>query len=126
MTSVQVVQEEVRRGEGHDFRLESLSDIPTVLLGGSAFLEAWFPTCFQVGAWIFGRHKVGSPEGLSDLGASSLEGPSEAKRPKVVAGPLQSSIIIFRQNLRLFLHLPTSLLPSKKIFELPRSSFGIS
>lgn len=122
------MQEEVRRGEGYYFHLESLSDIPTVLLGDSAFLEAWFPKCFQVGVWISRRHKVGSPEALSDLGASSLEGPREAKRPKMVAGALQSSIIIFRQNLRVFffLHLPTSLLPLKKIFELPRSSFGIS
>lgn len=72
MTSGLVMQEGVQRGEGYYFHLGSLSDTPTVELGGSAFLEAWFLTCFQVGAWIFGRHKVGPPEGLSDLAARSL------------------------------------------------------
>lgn len=60
-TSGPVVQEEVRRGEGYYLRLESLPDNPTVELGGSAFLEAWFPACFQVGAWISRRYKVGPP-----------------------------------------------------------------
>lgn len=60
-TSVRVMQEKVRRGEGYYLRWEFLPDNPTVVLGGSAFLEAWFPACFQEGAWISRRHKVGPP-----------------------------------------------------------------
>lgn len=57
----QVMLEEVRRGEKYYLRWGFLPDNPTVELGGSAFLEAWFPVCFQVGAWISRMYKVGPP-----------------------------------------------------------------
>lgn len=53
--------EEVRRGERYYFCLGFLPDNPTVELRGSAFLEAWFPACFQGGAWIPQRYNVGPP-----------------------------------------------------------------
>lgn len=56
-----VMQEEVRRGEKYYLRSGFLPDNPTVELGGSAFLEVWFRACFQVGAWISRRYKVGPP-----------------------------------------------------------------
>lgn len=60
-TLVQVLQEEVPRGAKYYLRSGFLPDNPTAELRGSAFLEAWFPACFQVGAWISRRYKVGPP-----------------------------------------------------------------
>lgn len=59
--SGRVMQERVRRGEGYYLRWGFLQDNPTVELGDSAFLEAWFPAYFQVGAWMSRRRKVGPP-----------------------------------------------------------------
>lgn len=56
-----VMLEEVRRGERYYLRWEFLPDNPTVELRGSAFLEACFLGCFQVGALISRRYKVGPP-----------------------------------------------------------------
>ena len=60
-TSGRVMQEKVQREEWYYLRWGFPLDNPTVELGGSAFLEAWFPACFQVGAWISRRNKVGHP-----------------------------------------------------------------
>lgn len=59
-TSGREMPEEVRRGEGY-LCLGSLLDNPTVELRGSAFSEACFPACLQMGAWISRRDKVGPP-----------------------------------------------------------------
>ena len=60
-TSDQVMLEEVWKGEWCYLRSGFLLDNPNVELGGTAFLEASFPACFQVGAWISRRYKVGPP-----------------------------------------------------------------
>lgn len=62
-TSAREMPEEVRREEGY-LRLGSLLDNPTVELRGSAFLEACFLACWQTGAWISRRDKVGPPYGF--------------------------------------------------------------
>lgn len=55
------MQEEAPRGECYYLHWESLRDNPTAEPGHSAFLEAWVPAYFLVGAWISRRHKVGPP-----------------------------------------------------------------
>lgn len=60
-TSGWVMQEEVQRRERYYHRWAFLPDNPTGEQGGSAFLEAWLPACFQVGAWISRRYKDGPP-----------------------------------------------------------------
>lgn len=59
-TSGREMPGEVRREEGY-LRLGSLLDDPTVELRGSAFSEACFLVCWQMGAWVSRGDKLGPP-----------------------------------------------------------------
>lgn len=59
-TSGRAMPEEVRREEGH-LRSGSPLDNPTAGLRGSASSEACFLACWQTGAWLSRRDKVGPP-----------------------------------------------------------------